>query len=153
MAQGFLGTMTLADAFRQGVAGIGGALIEELTKGKAEYHMAEAAGALARGTWPPNPLALKAASQHIIAAGLFRALPGIVRGMGRSSGASRPSIPNAMAATRPSAMAERMLPEINIYIDPLNPTNPAWQSTLAQTLRGVRQRYGNATVNVRPRTA
>jgi hypothetical protein len=153
MAQGFLGTMTLADAFRQGVAGIGGALIEELTKGKAELHMAEAAGALARGTWPPNPLALKAASQHLIAAGLFRALPGIVRGMGRSSGASRPSIPNAMAATRPSAMAERMLPEINIYIDPLNPTNPAWQSTLAQTLRGVRQRYGSATVNVRPRTA
>ena len=63
------------------------------------------------------------------------------------------SIPSAMAATRPSSMVERQTPEINIYIDPLNPSNPAWQSNLAQTLRGVTQRYGTATVNVRPRTA
>ena len=46
-----------------------------------------------------------------------------------------------------------MAPEVNIYIDPLNPSNPAWQSNLAQTLRGVTQRYGNANVNVKPRTS
>ncbi len=153
MAQGFMGMMTLGEALKQGVTGLGAAIIEELTKGKAEYHMAEGAGALARGTWPPNPLALKAASQHFIAAGLFKALPGVVRSMGRPSSGGRMSIPSATAATRPSSIPDRQQPEINIYIDPLNPTNPAWQSNLAQTLRGVTQRYGSATVNVRPRTA
>jgi hypothetical protein len=153
MAQGFMGMMTLGEALKQGVTGLGAAIIEELTKGKAEYHMAEGAGALASGTWPPNPLALKAASQHFIAAGLFKALPGVVRSMGRPSSGGRMSIPSATAATRPSSIPDRQQPEINIYIDPLNPTNPAWQSNLAQTLRGVTQRYGSATVNVRPRTA
>jgi hypothetical protein len=123
--------------------------VQELIAGKAEMSMAEAISALASGTWPPNPLALKAAALHMSAAAAYRAIKGSGRGGSSASG----SIGNPMAATRPSAMAERMLPEINIYIDPLNPTNPAWQSTLAQTLRGVRQRYGNATVNVRPRTA
>jgi len=153
MAQGFMGMLTLGEALKQGVTGLGAAIIEELTKGKVEYHMAEGAGALASGTWPPNPLALKAASQHFIAAGLFKALPGVVRSMGRPSSGGRMSIPSATAATRPSSIPDRQQPEINIYIDPLNPTNPAWQSNLAQTLRGVTQRYGSATVNVRPRTA
>jgi hypothetical protein len=153
MAQGFMGMMSLADAFRQGVSGIGGAIVEELTKGKAEYHMAEGAGALASGTWPPNPLAIKAAAQHFLAAGLFRALPGVVRSMGRGGSGGRTSIPSPTRSMLPTAQFQAQAPEINIYIDPLNPSNPAWQSNLAQTLRGVTQRYGSTNVNVRPRTA
>jgi hypothetical protein len=153
MAQGFMGMMSLADAFRQGVSGIGGAIVEELTKGKAEYHMAEGAGALASGTWPPNPLAIKAAAQHFLAAGLFRALPGVVRSMGRGGSGGRTSIPSPTRSMLPTAQFQSQAPEINIYIDPLNPSNPAWQSNLAQTLRGVTQRYGSTNVNVRPRTA
>jgi hypothetical protein len=62
------------------------------------------------------------------------------------------SMANPNSTMRPTA-GTAMAPEINIYIDPLNPSNPAWQSTLAQTLRGVSQRYGASTVNVRPRTS
>jgi hypothetical protein len=149
MAMGFLGIQGAAEQMLDGLRGVGALVVQELIAGKAEMSMAEAISDLASGTWPPNPLALKAAALHMSAAAAYRAIKGSGRG---GSSASR-SIGNPMAATRPSAMAERMLPEINIYIDPLNPTNPAWQSTLAQTLRGVRQRYGSATVNVRPRTA
>ena len=153
MAQGFMGMMTMGEALREGVTGIGGAIVEELSRGKAEYHMAEGAGALASGTWPPNPIAIRAATQHFIAAGLFRALPGVVRSMGRGGGGSRPSIPSPTRSMLPTAQFQAQAPEINIYIDPLNPSNPAWQSNLAQTLRGVTQRYGSTNVNVRPRTA
>jgi hypothetical protein len=141
--------------FRQAAAGVGAAVLHELTKGKVEYHMARGAGALAEGTWPPNPAAILAATRHFAAAAAFKAIPGIVGGLGSrggGGGSAGPTIPNPNSTTRPSA-SSAMGAEINIYIDPLNPSNPAWQSTLAQTLRGVSQRYGASTVNVKPRTS
>jgi hypothetical protein len=141
--------------FRQAAAGVGAAVLHELTKGKVEYHMARGAGALAEGTWPPNPAAILAATRHFAAAAAFKAIPGIVGGLGSrggGGGSAGPTIPNPNSTTRPSA-SSAMGAEINIYIDPLNPSNPAWQSTLAQTLRGVGQRYGASTVNVKPRTS
>jgi len=143
-------------AFRQGAAGVGAAVMHELTKGKVELHMAEGAGMLARGMAPPgNPAFIASAFKHFAAAAAFRAIPGIVGGLGSrggGGGGSMASMANPNSTMRPTA-GTAMAPEINIYIDPLNPSNPAWQSTLAQTLRGVSQRYGASTVNVRPRTS
>jgi hypothetical protein len=132
------------------------AVMHELTKGKVELHMAEGAGMLARGLAPPgNPAFIASAVKHFAAAAAFKAIPGIVGGLGSrggGGGSAGPTIPNPNSTTRPSA-SSAMGAEINIYIDPLNPSNPAWQSTLAQTLRGVGQRYGASTVNVKPRTS
>jgi len=151
MIRGFEATGKVMDALEQGVKGFGLALAAAMSEGQAEVQMAKGLAALGEGTLLRNPAALKAAALHFAAAGAFRAIASVARRGGISR--AQASVANPMGSTRPSAMAERMLPEINIYIDPLNPTNPAWQSTLAQTLRGVRQRYGSATVNVRPRTA
>jgi hypothetical protein len=144
------------DAFKQGAAGMAAAVMHELTKGKVELHMAEGAGMLARGLAPPgNPAFIASAVKHFAAAAAFKAIPGIVGGLGSrggGGGSAGPTIPNPNSTTRPSA-SSAMGAEINIYIDPLNPSNPAWQSTLAQTLRGVSQRYGASTVNVKPRTS
>jgi hypothetical protein len=144
------------DAFKQGAAGMAAAVMHELTKGKVELHMAEGAGMLARGLAPPgNPAFIASAVKHFAAAAAFKAIPGIVGGLGSrggGGGSAGPTIPNPNSTTRPSA-SSAMGAEINIYIDPLNPSNPAWQSTLAQTLRGVGQRYGASTVNVKPRTS
>ena len=144
------------DAFKQGAAGMAAAVMHELTKGKVELHMAEGAGMLARGLAPPgNPAFIASAVKHFAAAAAFKAIPGIVGGLGSrggGGGGAGPSIPNPNSTMRPSA-SSAMAPEVNIYIDPLNPSNPAWQSNLAQTLRGVTQRYGNTNVTVKPRTS
>jgi hypothetical protein len=151
MAMGFKETGSMMDGFVEGLKGFGRSVAAELADGQAELQIAEGTAKLASGTWPPNPVAIRAATQHFVAAGLFRAIAGVSRSGfgGRGSGGA---VPTRQIDTRLGSV-QRQTPEINIYIDPLNPTNPAWQSNLAQTLRGVTQRYGSATVNVRPRTA
>jgi len=149
MILGLAGMSVGLDDFKESIANVSSVIIEAMTEGLAEEQMAMGMRALATGTWPPNPAAIAAAGMHFAAAGAFRALPGAVR----RSGQARPASMPAMGATdRPSAVRDRQPPEINIYIDPLDPSNPAYQSNLAQALGGVRQRYGSATVNVRPRT-
>jgi hypothetical protein len=151
MAFGLLGIGDQAQNMKESFHGVGAAIVAELIKGKAEYNLAEALGKLATGTWPPNPAALKSAALHFSAAAAFKAIS--AKGGGGSKGGSGTSgMPNPGSTMRPSA-SSAMGAEINIYIDPLNPSNPAWQSTLAQTLRGVSQRYGASTVNVKPRTS
>lgn len=152
MILGFAGMSASVDGFRETITGLGATIVESLIEGRAEEQMASGMAALASGTWPPNPAALSAAGMHFAAAAAFKAIPGAIRGAGRSRGSDTPRTAAMGAANRTTAQADRNPPEINIYIDPLNPTNPAWQTNIAQTLRGVTQRYGSANVNVRPRT-
>lgn len=58
--------------------GVGAAVIGGLAGGMAQYHEAQAAGKLAEGTWPPNPVAIASAAKHLLAASAFRALGAIV---------------------------------------------------------------------------
>jgi DNA-binding MltR family transcriptional regulator len=150
MAMGWKETGSMMDGFVEGLKGFGRSVAAELADGQAELQIAEGTAKLATGTWPPNAAAIKAASLHFAAAGLYRAIAGVSRG--GFGGRGQDAVPTRQIDTRLGSM-QRQQPEINIYIDPLNPSNPAWQSNLAQTLRGVTQRYGTATVNVRPRTA
>jgi hypothetical protein len=151
MAEGFGNSQQLLAGFRESAAGIGAAVVGELTKGKAEYHFAEGLGSLASGTWPPNAAALAASAKHFAAAAAFRSIPGIIYGIGRGGGVTAGRSTMTRGA-EPNRLMQQP-PEINIYIDPLNPSNPAYQSNLAQTLTFVNQRYGsNANVTVRPRT-
>jgi hypothetical protein len=145
---GLTGFYTLSEGLLEGFKGLGLSIVEQMTEGMAEAQTAKGMAALASGTWPPTPLALKAASLHFAAAAAFRAIPGAARTASSGRGADMGAASRMMSPSR----TERQQAEINIYIDPLNPTNPAWQSTLAQTMTAVSQRYGGATVNVRPRT-
>lgn len=147
MAMGLLGIGGFAEEMLTGLRNFGAEVVQQMIQGKAEMNMADAVAKLASGTWPPNAAALKAAALHMSAAGMYRAIRSTGTG-GSSTSSLRPP-----SATMPTSRVEAQPAEINVYIDPLNPSNPAWQSNLAQTLRGVSQRYGDAKVNVRPRTA
>jgi len=146
MALSLLGMAEQANSVKSMFHGFGAELVAQMIEGKAEMSMADAIQALASGTWPPNPAALKAAALHMSAAAAYRAIS--------AKGSKTRSSANMSAATQTqAARSAPMAPEVNIYIDPLNPSNPAWQANIAQTLRGVTQRYGNANVNVKPRTS
>jgi hypothetical protein len=149
MALSLLGLSEQAMSTQEMFAGFGYELVAKMIEGKYQMSMADSIQALASGTWPPNPAALKAAALHMSAAAAYRA----ISAKGAASRASTSGASMGAATRTQAARSERMAPEINIYIDPLNPSNPAWQSTLAQTLRGVSQRYGASTVNVKPRTS
>ena len=130
---GFGDTAKLFEGFREGAAGVGAAVVEELTKGKAEYHMAEGIGKLASGTWPPNPAALGAAAQHFAAAAAFRSIPGIISSLGRSS--SSPAGRATMARGAEPSRLDRFGPDIQIYVDGVDPKNPRHQALIGETAR------------------
>lgn len=150
LAANFGDAAGMMDVFVDGVRGVGGAIVGELTEGHAEMHMAEGAGMLARGTWPPNPAALLAASRHFAAAALFKALPGIVAGGGGGFGGGR--LAGAGAPNTPTSLGgDRIGNEVHIYIDPLNPQNPVYQDNVHTAARLGEQRNG-ATVKVHTRS-
>lgn len=154
LAVGFDATEAGFKSVGDAAKGIGGAIVAGLAEGMADYHLAQAAGKLAEGIWPPNPAALLAAGKHSAAAGLFRALGAYSARAGQSPG-GLPAGPGSVGV-RAGQEAARHGPQVHVYIDPLDPSNPAWQRTAYAGVSAGVQRFGpidgNANVTVHPRT-
>jgi hypothetical protein len=127
---GFQDTDTYFKGLAESAKGVGIAIVSELVKGMAEYHMAKAIGALADGTWPPNPAALAAAAKHTAAAAAFKAIPGVLSGLGSGGGAPSQRPPGS----QPSEI-DRFGPDIQIYVDGVDPKNPRHQALIGETAR------------------
>lgn len=138
----------------QAARNAGAAVLEGLTAGRAEEQMAAGTAALASGIWPPNPAAIAASAKHYLAAGLFKAIPGIVAGRGGGGGGMGGvgAIPRGPIGT--SAPGTQSLPgaEVHIYLDPLSPNDPRFQRVLLGAEREAREIWGN-NANIRHHTA
>jgi hypothetical protein len=140
MILGLTGIEKFTENLKENLAGIGAAIVESLIQGRAEEQMAAGTAALASGTWPPNPAAIKAAALHFAAAAAYRAIPGAIRAAGRGGASS--GMPNMASTTLPTSQVERMGPDIKIYLDGVDPRNPRHQSLLSQTMQEYRERTG-----------
>lgn len=158
MTNGFDVTAAGMELLSDVAEGTAQAMIGELVKGKAEYHTAEGIGKLAQGTWPPNPAALASAGYHFAAAAAFKALPGIVGGIagGAGGGGGRGGGVGIGGGVGRPGTGEPQTPrgpELNIFIDPLRPFDPAFQRVIGETVQGARERYGDdLQVNIQPRS-
>lgn len=158
MTNGFDVTAAGMELLSDVAEGTAQAMIGELVKGKAEYHTAEGIGKLAQGTWPPNPAALAAAGYHFAAAAAFKALPGIVGGIaggggGGRSGGGGMGVGSGVGRPGTGEPQTPRGPEMNIFIDPLRPFDPAFQRVIGETVQGARERFGDdLQVNVQPRS-
>lgn len=149
------------ESLKGSLQGLGLALVENLSAGLAEYAVAKGTLQLAEGTWPPNPAALLAASRYFLAAGLFRALPALIAGGGGGGGGSggMATAPgNDVRAPRDAGLnivrdAQTKAADVHVYIDPLDPTNPAYALNAASAVRYGQQLVGpNARVHIHRRT-
>lgn len=139
-------------SLRQAVGGTAKAVLSELVKGKAAYHMAEGIGKLATGIWPPNPAALLSAGKHFLAAAAFKAIPGIAGSViGGTGGGGAASVAAGSGTNRYSASKEMQMratgPEINLYLDGFDPTNPKHQAKVGAASREMQERYGSRINN------
>lgn len=132
--------------------GVGASIVAALAEGMAEYHTAQGVGKLAEGGWPPNPEAIRSALLHFAAAGLFAALGSAVSTAGRS-----PAVPasassySQSAAARRAERAEIMAPEVHVWMNPFDPSNPAQAKLVHQGSELGRQLVGkNARLRVHP---
>jgi hypothetical protein len=140
-----------ADAAR----GAGAAIVSELVRGRAEAEYAQGVAALAAGTWPPNPAAFAAAGKHFLAASLFQAIPGVIRGAARGGGGGGggSSIPRGGVGTSVPGAREVAGAEVHIYIDALSPADPRFQRVVLGATQNAQERFGESVrVNIHPRT-
>lgn len=156
MADGFDGVEGAWGAVSELAQGVGQSIIAGLADGYADYHMAQGAGKLAEGTWPPNPAAIAAATQHFAAAGLFRALPALAGSAFGGGGSRGPSVggpgPGAIGTSRPGVQ-NVMGSEINIWVDPLSPDDTRFQRVVFGAAQAAQERFGDKfRVNIRART-
>jgi hypothetical protein len=122
LAVGFDATEAGFNSVGEAAKGVGLAMIGGLTDGMAQYHLAQAAGKFAEGTWPPNPAAIAAAMKHTAAAGLFKALGSLATPSRGGSG--MPTAPGGVGL-RAGQEAARHGPEVHLHMygdfDMLNP--------------------------------
>ena len=138
---GFQDGENVFESFAAATAGLGKAIVANMTEGMAQWQMAEGMAKLASGTWPPNPSALAASSLHFAAAGLFRALGGMVSG----GGTRLPSVgrdPGLGIAQR----AERQGAELHLYLDPLSMEDPRFRTQAYGAVQRAQEEYGNMRV-------
>jgi len=146
-----------------GAAMLGG--VSEYAAAKMQTSVAEAIsqtalafGRAAMGDFAGAATHAKSAATHGAAAAAWAALSGgassasgAVRGGGGGGGTS-----STRAGDVGMSAAVRAHPpgaEVNIYIDPLDPFNPAYQRNALAATQYARERYGdNARINVLPRT-
>jgi hypothetical protein len=125
---GIRNNQSALESLAQGAVGLGRFIVAQLIDGYAEAEQAKGVAALASGIWPPNPLAIKAASLHFLAAGLFKALAGHLssagRGGGNLAGSAAGSVGPSGASFQGGGDFQR--PEMHIYINGeyLDPRNP-----------------------------
>lgn len=155
-----------AEAMARGVAGalLGG--VAEYASGKVKENVALAIEATAKGlAAASNPFTAglapgfyQAAKTHALAAAKWGLLAG-ASGAGQSAvagggrGGLSGGIPTGARDTGGRLLEDRRGPEVHIYIDPLDPGNPAWQRAVYAAGRYATDRYGEgAHVSVHPRT-
>ena len=159
---GFAGAQNVWKAAGDAARGAGATIMEAMVSGRVEAEMALGTAALAAGIWPPNPAALFSASKHFLAAGLFKAIPGVVGGGGGGGGGGfgggvgggfGPAALPAGAVGGAGASSTSVATEVNIFIDPLSASDPAFQRATLGAVQSAQERFGdNIRVNVRPRT-
>lgn len=155
-----------AEAMARGVAGalVGG--VADYASAKAQENVALAIEATARalaaasnpftaglapGFWDAAKTHALAAAKWAVLAGAAGAGQAAIAGGGR--GGLSGGIPTGARDPTGRLLEERRGPEVHIYIDPLDPANPAWQRSVYAAQRYAQQRYGDgATVHVHPRT-
>lgn len=141
---------------RDGFEGVGRAIVASLIDGRAEAEFAAGMAALASGTWPPNPVAIKAAGMHFAAAAAFKALgaaAGQAIGGGGRGGVGGRSLPRGALGTSAATVQTVQPPTVNIYMDPLSPADLRVQQLVHGASQQAHQRYGeNVRVNVHSRT-
>lgn len=150
-------------------AGIAGAMLgglAEFASGKVAENIAAALEAAAyalgfssHGNFASASAAWSAAAQHGAAATAWSALAG-ASGAGQSAvaGGGRGGLSGGVptgARDVGGRIADRQItaPEINIFIDPLDPNDPAWQDSVGAAYDYARAAHGpNSRINVRPRS-
>jgi len=160
--RGFDGVTGAAEAMARGVAGalLGG--VAEYAAGKVKENVALAIEATAKGlAAASNPFTAglapgfyQAAKTHALAAAKWGLLAG-AGGAGQSAvagggrGGLSGGIPTGARDTTGRLLEDRRAPEVHVYIDPLDPSNPAWQRSVYAANRYATDRYGEgATVHV-----
>lgn len=155
-----------AEAMARNVAGalLGG--VAEYASGKVKENVALAIEATAKGlAAASNPFTAPMAGGFYAAAkshGLAAAKWGILAGAGGAGqaavagggrGGLSGGIPTGARDTTGRLLDERRGPEVHVYIDPLDPSNPAWQRSVYAANSYATGRFGEgATVTVHPRT-
>jgi hypothetical protein len=139
MAMSMMGLGNMTEWLMESFHGLGAEIVAQMIEGKAEMSMAEAVSALAQGTWPPNPAALKSAALHMSAAAAFRAISARGSATASNMGAATSA---AEGAARRSADTGRKASDINIYIDGVDPRNPRHQALISRTANEYRERTG-----------
>jgi hypothetical protein len=140
---GFGDTAQLMDGFVASVQGVGAAVVGALAQGQVEYHRAQGIAKLAEGMWPPNPAAIASSLQHFAAAAAFAALPGLVGGRG---GGASGSLGGIRSADTPRAPGPGNMggPDINIYLDGVDESNPRHQRVVGEASRKWSERTGGS---------
>lgn len=160
--EGFDNTADAAAAMARGVGGalLGGVAEYASTKVKENVALAieETARAFAAFGTPLMGTHLKAAATHSLAATKWALLAG-ASGAGQSAvagggrGGLSGGIPTGARDPSGRLLEDRRGPEVHIYIDPLDPANPAYQRNVYAAQRYATDRYGEgAIVTVHPRT-
>src|SRR5690606_19819005 len=155
-----------AEAMARGVAGalIGG--VADYASSKVSENVALAIEATARAlAAASNPFTAglapgfwAAAKTHALAAAKWAVLAGAAgAGQAAIAGGTRGGlsggIPTGARDRTGRLLEQRRGPEVHIYIDPLDPMNPAYQRNVAAASQMARERYGEgAVVHVHPRT-
>jgi hypothetical protein len=135
--------------------------VAEYASGKVKENIAasveQTARAFAAFGTPLMGTHLKSAATHTLAAAKWGILAG-AGGAGQSAVASggrgglSGGIPTGARDTTGRLLEERRGPEVHIYIDPLDPSNPAYQRNVYAAQGYARERYGDgAVVTVHPR--
>lgn len=147
--------------FKKGVA----EAVAEEARVNAKAQFASAIGQTAKGlgylasmNFPSAANAFASAAQHMAAGAAWSVLAGAVSsagGGGAGAGGGSSSLQSSRdAGSAVAQSAEKRGPEIHIYVDGIDPTNPRHQKLTQQTLKGVRERYGSdGTVTYAPRRA
>lgn len=160
---------TIGDFFKTIGAGMAGALlggIAEMAAGKVAQNVAwgiekiaMGLGFASTGNFPSAAVAQASAGQHFAAAAAWGVLAGGAgAAQSRIAGGGRGGLSGGVpsgARDIGGRIADRQVtsPEVNIYIDPLDPNDPAWQDSVGAAYDRARQSYGrNSRINVRSRS-
>lgn len=138
------GFHSLADA----AVGVGGAVAAGLASGLADYYRAHGAAKIAESIWPINPAGLVSGAGMIAAAGLLDVVAG-----GASHAGVRAGVPGAApreVGRRATDSSTRAPGDVIVYINPLNPTDPAYQRNVKQATDFATDRFGGRKVTVKP---
>lgn len=133
---------------RDGIKGLA-----QFAKTKVLQNLAWAAEAVGRAIFG-DPRGVAAATQHGVAAAKWGIVAGAASAGSSGGGAGASAGPSLSGPnTGPAGRAEPIGPEVNIYIDPLNPLDPAGQRFVFGAMQEAREVFGEgARINVHRRS-